>query len=96
VVLQIKWALGNATGEQRTRLRAELASVERELFDLVMSNSKTFQKYNAVVMNATNKHPAVQLLPEAPRMTDIQRRMFAEQPTDQQLYAKGIFTKEIY
>ena len=56
-----------------------------------MSNSSTFQKYNAVVMNATNRHPAVQLLPEAPRMTDIQRRMFAEQPTDQQLYVKGIF-----
>lgn len=84
-----KWALGNATGEQRARIRAELATTERELFDLVMSNSSTFQKYNAVVMNATNRHPAVQLLPEAPRMTDIQRRMFAEQPTDQQLYVKG-------
>ena len=85
-----QWALGNATGEQRTRIRAELATAERELFNLVMSNSKTFQKYNAAVMNATNRHPAAQLLTEVPSMTDIQRRMFAEQPTDHQLYAKGI------
>ena len=83
-----KWALGNAVGEQRSRLRSELAGIEKELFDSVMSNKNAVKKYQSLAMS-TSKHPAIQLLPEAPRMTDIQRRMFAEQPTEQQLYMKG-------
>lgn len=83
-MLDLQWSLGNATGDQRSQIRAEVTAMERQLSELSVSTLKTYGKVPLVT-----KEPAIKLLPEAEKMSEI-RRMYAEQPADRQLYAKGL------
>jgi hypothetical protein len=67
-------------------LRSDIADMERQLNEMAISSMKT---YSRIPLVNKEKEPAIKLLPEAERLSDI-RRMYAEQSTDRELYTKGL------
>ena len=63
--------------------------MEREIFRLVMAGANAGSTYKPLSMAASTQ-PTTKLLPRIPpSLSELQKRMFAEQPVEQQLYKKG-------
>ncbi len=90
--------MGNANSNDKERLRAEIGDMERRLIKLSIANatnagsSSYSSKYLDFQNDVQNRQLAekpkkVQLLPEAPRLTEMQKKMFADN-AGKELYKK--------
>ncbi|XP_057368862.1 transcription termination factor 2-like [Daphnia carinata] len=92
-----KWAMGNASAGQKERLRIEIGDMERRLIQLSIANATNagatskskFVDFQSEMSSRTlgEKQKGIQLLPEAPRLTEMQKKMFADN-AGKELYQK--------
>ncbi|KAI9558938.1 Transcription termition factor 2 [Daphnia sinensis] len=92
-----KWAMGNASAGQKERLRIEIGDMERRLIQLSIANATNggasskskFVDFQSEMSSRTlgEKQRGIQLLPEAPRLTEMQKKMFADN-AGKELYQK--------
>lgn len=92
-----KWAMGNASAGQKERLRIEIGDMERRLIQLSIANATNagatskskFVDFQSEMNSRAfgEKQKGIHLLPEAPRLTEMQKKMFADN-AGKELYQK--------
>lgn len=89
--------MGNASAGQKERLRIEIGDMERRLIQLSIANATNagatskskFVDFQSEMNSRAfgEKQKGIRLLPEAPRLTEMQKKMFADN-AGKELYKK--------
>jgi hypothetical protein len=82
--------MGNANAVEKERLRTEISQMERLLIQLSIANATNAgsSSYNSMQnRQSAEKQKGIKLLPELPKLTEIQKKMFADN-AGKELYKK--------